>query len=114
MRKWITSYRQFGHGDDDGLFSGAGWAPPEEKEKILAYLRSCDDLGPGCTAVYDYMADVPTGIEVRLMTDGRWSWTTEQVYQFEKYGIMLDREFTAMVMNIHSDLPGFYSQIRSI
>lgn len=70
------------------------------KQAILGFLKS---FPPEAVAA-GYFTDLFTGQEIRNKDEcyyesGKWWWTTQDIYHFEKYDMKLDDDFCKYVLN---------------
>lgn len=68
--------------------------------KIAAYLTKREFADAASTArVYDVFSKAYTEKYCRVnYTDGLYEWTSEEIYYFEKYHLMLDDTFISYVL----------------
>ena len=98
--KAISNVRNF-TGDEKApeLKSVIQKSEPEQKNKVLAYLKS---FNPDCAAGM-FLTDEITGktIEegVKGYEDGEYYWDTREIYHFEKYNMKLNEDFIEHVLN---------------
>ncbi len=72
---------------------------PEEKEKILAYMKngSCFCASPSIRK--DHFTNEPLPIFDYVLTDNKYLWKSEAIYYFEKYNCDLTEEFKQYVLS---------------
>lgn len=72
---------------------------PEDKEKILGYLKSFPaDCAAGMSLV-DEITGETQNIGVEGYEDGEFYWDTREIYHFEKYNIKLNADFMQHVLS---------------
>ena len=72
--------------------------PIENKEKILAYLKSGKDDGVMCSGIFDFVVNVPTGDTIHCYKDEEYKWNDSEIYHFENYNMELDPDFIKKIM----------------
>lgn len=72
---------------------------PEDKHKILTYLKSFPaDCAAGMSLVDEITGEtLESGVEG--YEDGQFYWDSREIYHYEKYNIKLDEEFVQYVLN---------------
>ena len=70
----------------------------KEKEKILAYLNSGEEIAVGAGCVIDHADGEYTQIELIAYTDGVYYWSNEQIYNFEKNDEVFDKELFEYIL----------------
>ena len=71
--------------------------PPEEKEKVLGYMRSVEHNCVG-GRIFDCKTRKRLKEEVLGFEKDGYIWTTADIYHFEKYDAELDEGFYNIVM----------------
>lgn len=70
-----------------------------EKDKIIKYLSN----GKSVLASPEIHKDIVTGakipLKLEIMTDGKYTWSTEIIYYVDKYNLRLKKEFEEYVLN---------------
>lgn len=92
--KFICEYREFD--DIDHLPSvkeNVSDIPHGNKGKILKHLKSGKSIFATSTPIVDIFTGKPANIELCTYTDGNFTWTSEEIYYFEKYNLKLNDEF---------------------
>lgn len=95
--KIVSHYKELYRTQEDSIFDNLNAYSEEQKKKILEYMKKGKNAGVRCSAVYDHVEDFSTGETVHLLTDGDFTWSTEEIYHVEKYGMRLDPEFEKKV-----------------
>lgn len=67
--------------------------PIRDKKKIIEYLKGCKIEAVAPAIVTDLINPEIKFTELRLMTDGKYSWRSDVIYYFEKYDMELPEEF---------------------
>ena len=95
--KYITDYKEFDSSAQKSILTHVSKEEHPQKQKILAYMKAGKDDGIRCSHVHDYIEDENVMLTVRLYTDGEYSWTSEEIYHFEKYNLELNEDFVKKV-----------------
>ncbi len=72
------------------------------KEDILEHLRRGKHIAALCGGARDIFTGKPIKGEWLLLSDGEYKWTTDIIYYFEKYNLILLDEFVYYVYKIVS------------
>ena len=64
----------------------------QEKERILTYLNSGEEIAVGAGYVLNHKSGEYTRIELLAYSDGVYDWTNEQMYNFEKNDEVFDEK----------------------
>ena len=97
--KQICCYKELtGKLTDPSILTGRG-KHISEKHIILDYLNSFEAEAVQTRSITDYFMNKSLSDSVECYTDGKYIWTSEDVYLFEKYDIELNRDFIEYVLN---------------
>lgn len=92
--KTICAYREF---DDDNTLPSAKDnvtdTAVENKDKVLNHLKSGKLLFVAATTIKDIFTGKPIVGGLCTYTDGEYTWTSEELYYFEKYNLKLNADF---------------------
>lgn len=67
--------------------------PHPLKEKILKYLKSFKYSWVSSQRVIDKKENRPTDIAYMFYNDGKFEWSSSEIYHFEKYNLILNSDF---------------------
>ena len=70
----------------------------DEYEKILKHLKNGKTTFVTSQTPRDIFTGKNIGSDLRIFTDGVYSWTNEEIYYFEKYKIKLNEDFIRFVL----------------
>ncbi len=70
----------------------------DEYEKILKYLKNGKTTFVTSQIPRDIFTGKNIGSDLRIFTDGVFSWTNEELYYFEKYKIKLNEDFISSAL----------------
>lgn len=70
----------------------------QEKEKILTYLNSGEEIAAGGGYVMDHKSGEYTRIALLAYSDGAHVWTNEQMYNFEKNDEVFDEKLFEYIL----------------
>ena len=72
-----------------------------EKSTILNYLKKRgEELAVLTCSAMDYISNQPlNGTSLKSFTDGKYLWSNEEIYHFEKYDLKLNDDFIQYVLN---------------
>lgn len=92
--KFICAYREF---DDDNTLpsirDNVSDIAPKNKSEILKHLKSGKSLFASAARVKDIFTSKATNVELCTFTDGVYTWTSEEMYYFDKYNLKLNDDF---------------------
>ena len=71
---------------------------PNEKERLLKYMKSFDAIAAAPESVYDVTDNHNTFLESKAYSDGLYCWETQDIYHLEKYDLALPKDFLRHVL----------------
>lgn len=70
-----------------------------EKAAILAFMKSKKPRWHTGAKVDDLVTGAQTNIPLNATECGRWGWTSQELYHFERYDLSLKPEFVEFVLS---------------
>ena len=82
------------------LFSHQRKYTPEEKQKLIAFMKSCKPFAYSSGNIVDCVTGKETNVPETLIKDkdGVFYWSSSHLYYMEKYDFALDEGFIRYVM----------------
>lgn len=97
----ISDYKEInGNASSPSIRSGIGFEN-QNKTAILEYLKKNEAEAVQARSMTDYISGTPLHDSVECFTDGKFFWTSEEIYHFEKYNLKLNDDFIQYVLNRH-------------
>jgi len=95
----ISNYREInGHISSPSIKSGIGFEN-QNKTTVLEYMKNNEAEVVQARAMMDYISGTALRGSVECFTDGKYFWTSEEIYHFEKYDLKLNDDFIKYVLD---------------
>lgn len=95
----ISNYKEInGNDSSPSIKSGIG-AEYQNKNAILNYMKRYEAEAVQARSMTDYISGTALPESVECFTDGKYFWTSEETYHFEKYNLKLNADFIQYVLN---------------
>ena len=69
------------------------------KTEVLRYMKSASPMCAAPASVIDRETQKNTGIELVMYSDGKYCWSSETLYHFDKYDHTLNQDFINYVLS---------------
>ncbi len=95
----ISNYKEInGNASSPSITSGIG-VEIQNRNAILEYMKKNEAEAVQARAMTDYVSGAVLHGSVECFTDGKYFWTSEEIYHFEKYNLKLNDDFIQYVLN---------------
>ena len=95
----ISNYKEInGYASSPSIRSGIGFEN-QNKSVVLEYMKKNEAEAVQSRTMMDYISGTALNGSVECFTDGKYFWTSEEIYHFEKYNLKLNDDFIQYVLN---------------
>ena len=75
--------------------------PYDTKDAVLKHLRNGNIHMATASKIVDVLSGENTGLELVMMNDGKYSWSSKIPYYVEKYNLRLEKEFEDHILSLN-------------